>query len=81
MTARKKLEEADFFIQKLLQKLASKCDTLGVVRNLFGEIVEQIHVPTDGVIHTISLGLRGRCPPPNWQGHLRNEVTLFPQGR
>jgi predicted deacylase len=44
-----------FFISNVRAgDLVSKGDTLGAVRNLFGEIVEEIQVPTDGVIHMVT---------------------------
>lgn len=34
--------------------MVSKGDMLGVVKNLFGEVVEEIQAPTDGVIHMVT---------------------------
>jgi predicted deacylase len=47
--------------------LVSKGDTLGEVRNMSGKIVEEIVVPTDGVVHMVT-------SPALWEGDVTYEI-------
>lgn len=48
-------EKGGFFISNVRSgDLVSEGDVLGVIKNLFGKVVEEIVVPTDGVIHMIT---------------------------
>jgi len=48
-------QHGGFFISNVRAgDLVSKGNTLGTVRNLFGEIVEEIQAPTSGVIHMVT---------------------------
>lgn len=48
-------ERGGFFISNVRAgDLVSEGSVLGVIKNLFGEVVEEIVVPTDGVIHMVT---------------------------
>jgi predicted deacylase len=61
-------EHGGFFISNVVAgDLVSKGDTLGEIRNLHGKIVEEIVVPTDGVIHMVT-------SPAIWEGDVTYEI-------
>ena len=57
-----------FFISHVVSgDMVSKGDTLGEIRHLNGKIVEEIVVPTDGVIHMVT-------SPAIWEGDVTYEI-------
>jgi hypothetical protein len=61
-------EHGGFFISNVVGgDLVSKGDTLGEIRNLTGKIIEEIVVPTDGVIHMVT-------SPAIWEGDVTFEI-------
>lgn len=61
-------EHGGFFISNVVGgDLVSKGDTLGEIRNLTGKIIEEIVVPTDGVIHMVT-------SPAIWEGDVTYEI-------
>jgi len=61
-------EHGGFFISNVeAGDLVSAGDTLGEIRNLKGQIIEEITVPTDGVIHMVT-------SPAIWEGDVTYEI-------
>jgi len=61
-------EHGGFFISNVAAgDLVSAGDTLGEIRNLKGQIIEEITVPTDGVIHMVT-------SPAIWEGDVTYEI-------
>ena len=50
-----------------MEDLVTNGDMLGEIRNLKGEILEEIVVPTDGVVHMIT-------SPAIWEGDVFYEI-------
>ena len=63
-------EHGGFFISNVVGgDLVSKGDALGEIRNLSGKIIEEIVVPTDGVIHMVT-------SPAIWEGDVTYEIGM-----
>lgn len=57
-----------FFISNVVAgDLVTKGDTLGEIRNLRGKILEEIIVPTDGIVHMVT-------SPAIWEGDVTYEI-------
>lgn len=61
-------EHGGFFISNVKAgDLVTKNQTLGIIKNLYGETLEEIKVPTDGVIHMVT-------SPAIWEGDVLYEI-------
>jgi predicted deacylase len=61
-------EHGGFFISNVRAgDLVKEGEVLGVIKDLFGETLEEIKVPTDGVIHMVT------CPA-IWEGDVVYEI-------
>ena len=61
-------EHGGFFISNVKAgDLVKKDQVLGVIKDLFGETLEEIKVPTDGVIHMVT-------SPSIWEGDVVYEI-------
>jgi predicted deacylase len=61
-------EHGGFFISNVRAgDMVEEGQTLGVIKDLFGETMEEIIVPTDGVIHMVT-------SPAIWQGDVVYEI-------
>jgi len=61
-------EHGGFFISNVRSgDMVSKGDVLGVIKDLWGSTLEEIEVPTDGVIHMVT-------SPAIWEGDVVYEI-------
>ncbi len=61
-------EHGGFFISNVIAgDIVQKGETLGVIKDLFGNLLEEIIVPTDGVIHMVT-------SPAIWEGDVVYEI-------
>jgi predicted deacylase len=61
-------EHGGFFISNVRAgDMVSEGDVLGVIKDLWGETLEEIAVPTDGVIHMVT-------SPAIWEGDVVYEI-------